>query len=159
MKKIIPYFFLILCGSCQFFNKKAPSKEELLEKELKKVRWDKIDEFPSGFSCDTIFNRKSREACFFEKLAENIQNRLELDTLQLLYPEIDTLQIKVTIFPDSKVLFETHKLSKDSRYDLAKLDSMIQSKLVDFPALYPGIKRGIKVKTQLVVPVIVNIAE
>jgi hypothetical protein len=37
-----------------------------------------------------------------------------------------------------------------------KIDSIIKARLVDFPKVNPAIKRGIPVKTQFVLPVIVQ---
>ena len=41
-------------------------------------------------------------------------------------------------------------------YDTIKLDSILKIKLVDFPKVNPAIKRGIPVKTQFILPVIIK---
>ena len=75
----------------------------------------------------------------------------------MLYPEIDTIEVKVTINPDASLQFEPQS-SKDSlTYDRSKIDSIIIFRLIDFPKVEPAIKRGIKVKTQFVLPVIIKI--
>ena len=46
---------------------------------------------------------------------------------------------------------------KDSvAYDKVKIDSILQSRLIDFPKVNPAIKRGIPVKTQFILPVIIK---
>ena len=46
---------------------------------------------------------------------------------------------------------------KDSvAYDTIKIDSILRARLVDFPKVNPAIKRGIPVKTQFVLPVIIK---
>ena len=106
MKKIIQLLFLILViQSCQYFDKQVPDEKELLEQELKKINWDEVDEFPSVLQCDTIKDVEIKRQCFFDYLAQTIQERIGIDTLQMLYPEMDTIEVKVTINPDASLQF------------------------------------------------------
>ena len=158
MKKIIQLLFLILViQSCQYFDKQVPDEKELLEQELKKINWKEVDEFPSVLQCDTIKDAEIKRQCFFDYLAQTIQERIGIDTLQMLYPEMDTIEVKVTINPDASLQFEP-QFSKDSvTYDKVKIDSILTARLSDFPKVEPAIKRGIKVKTQFVLPVIIKV--
>jgi hypothetical protein len=77
--------------------------------------------------------------------------------LSILYPELDTIEVLVTIFPDAKMKFEP-QFSKDSvTYDTIKIDSILQARLVNFPKVNPAIKRGIPVKTKFILPVIIKV--
>ena len=69
---------------------------------------------------------------------------------------IRLLPVKVTVFPTSEVAFEP-QFPKDSvAYDTIKIDSILHARLLDFPKVNPAIKRGIPVKTQFVLPVIIK---
>lgn len=157
MNKLIILFCLFSLVSCQYFDKKAPDEQELLQQELKKINWNEVDEFPTVLQCDTIKDAAVKKQCFFDYLAQTIQERIGIDTLQMLYPEMDTIEVKVTIYPDASLKFEPH-FSRDSvAYDKIKIDSILTARLSDFPKVDPAIKRGIKVKTQFVLPVIVKV--
>ena len=159
MKKIIPTVFLslLLFSSCQYFEKQVPSEKDLLQKELKSINWKEVDEFPSVYGSDTIENKIERQQCFFEILTQLIQEKLSVDTLSVLYPELDTIEVKVTVFPNATLQFEP-QFPKDSvAYDTIKIDSILKARLVDFPKVNPAIKRGIPVKTQLILPVILKV--
>ena len=157
MKLYLGLFLLFSIVSCQYFEKEVPNEKELLEQELKKINWDEVDEFPSILQCDTIKDAAIKKQCFFDYLTQTIQDRIGIDTLQMLYPEIDTIEVKVTINPDASLQFEPQS-SKDSlTYDRSKIDSIIIFRLIDFPKVEPAIKRGIKVKTQFVLPVIIKL--
>ena len=158
MKKIIQLLFLLLAiQSCQYFEKQVPDEKELLEQELKKINWDEVDEFPSVLQCDTIKDAEIKRQCFFVFLAQTIQERIGIDTLRIEYPEIDTINVKITVNPDSSLQFET-QYPNDSitLVDKTKIDSILTSRLSDFPKVEPAIKRGVKVKTQFVLPVIIK---
>ncbi len=158
MKKLIQLFFLLLIfNSCQYFEKQVPDEKALLEQELKKINWNEVDEFPSVLQCDTIKDAEIKRQCFFDYMVQTIQERIGIDTLRFEYPEIDTINVKITINPDSSLQFET-QYPNDSiaLADKTKIDSILTSRLSDFPKVEPAIKRGVKVKTQFVLPVIIK---
>lgn len=159
MKKIIliTVVLSLLFSSCQYFEKQVPSKEELLQKELKTINWNEVDEFPTISECEKIDDEALRKQCFFEFLTQIIQQKLSADTLAILYPELDTIEVKVTVFPNATMQFEP-QFPKDSvAYDTAKIDSILKVRLINFPKVNPALKRGIPVKTQFMLPVILQI--
>ena len=156
MKKISLLFSCFCLFSCQLFENKVPNKKELFEQQINEINWDQVDEYPSFVDCDKLSDETIRKQCFFEFMASTIQQKLANDTLAILYPDLDTIEVKVTINPDATLLFEP-QFQKDSvAYDTIKIDSILQSKLIDFPKVNPAIKRGIPVKTQFVLPVIIK---
>ncbi len=156
LKQFSLLFVLIIFNSCQYFDKQVPSEKELLQKELKAINWKEVDEFPSVADCQKIENKVERQQCFFEYMTQLIQQKLSVDTLSILYPELDTIEVKVTIYPNSVMKFEP-QFPKDSvAYDIIKIDSILKARLVGFPKVNPAIKRGIPVKTQFILPVIIK---
>jgi hypothetical protein len=156
MKKAVALFFISLCFSCQYFEKKVPSEKELLEKQMKEINWDEVDEYPSVADCEQLTDETQRKQCFFDFLTTTIQQKLSIDTLSTLFPQLDTIEVKVTVLPNAMLQFEP-QFPKDSvAYDTIKIDSILHARLVDFPKVNPAIKRGIPVKTQFVLPVIIK---
>ncbi len=156
MKKAIALFLVSLCFSCQYFEKKVPNEKELLEKQLKEINWNEVDEYPSVADCEKLTDETQRKQCFFEFLTTTIQQKLAVDTLSTLFPKLDTIEVKVTVFPNSTMECEP-QFPKDSvAYDTIKIDSILRIRLVNFPKVNPAIKRGIPVKTKFVLPVIIK---
>ena len=157
LKQYYLFLVFIFFNSCQYFDKQIPSEKELLQKELKSINWKEVDEYPSVVDCEKIEDKKQRQQCFFEVLTQLIQQKLSVDTLSILYPELDTIEVKVTVFPNATLQFEP-QFPKDSvTYDKIKIDSILKARLVDFPKINPAIKRGIPVKTQFILPVILKV--
>jgi hypothetical protein len=154
---VIPLLSLLILSSCQYFDRQVPSKEVLLEKELKTINWNEVDEFPSIADCEKIQDKALQRSCFFEFLTQQIQLRLGVDTLSVLYPQLDTIEVRVTVFPDSTLKFEPQFPRDTVAYDTIKIDSILHARLVDFPKVSPAIKRGIPVKSQFILPVILKI--
>jgi hypothetical protein len=106
--------------------------------------------------CEKLKDATLRKQCFFEFLTATIQQKLAIDTLSTMFPKLDTIEVKVTVLPNSDMEFEP-QFPKDSvAYDTIKIDSILRVRLVDFPKVNPAIKRGIPVKTQFVLPVIIK---
>ena len=92
-------------------------------------------------------------------MSDLIEEKLNVDTLSIMYPELDTIEVKVTIFPNATIKFEP-QFPKDSvAYDTIKIDSILHARLVDYPKVNPAIKRGIPVKSQFILPVILKAKE
>ena len=159
MKKLIPILLLLALSinSCQYFSQ-VPNEEELLKKELESINWKQVDEFPTFSSCDSVLDKTQKKQCFFDFLTQLIQQKLSIDTLSVLYPQLDTIDVKVTISPDASMVFEPQIIDTLS-YNTTKIDSILKVRLVDFPTVHPAIKRGVPVKTQFVLPVLLNITE
>lgn len=152
---ILLLFFLTLLENCQYFKKDVPNKDVLLKKELNKVNWEEVDEMPSINYCDSIENPELKQACFFDYFKLALQQKLKNDTIKKLYPKLDSLQIKVTVFPDASLKFEPNFNEEIKReYNISVIDSLLQTKLTNFSPVQPAIKRGIKVKSAFYVPIV-----
>ena len=157
MKQFSVFLLLLSLVSCQYFDKKVPDENLLLQQELQKINWNEVDEFPTVLQCDTIKDITLKRQCFFDFITQTIKDRVEIDSFAIENPEIDTLKIKVTVNPDSRILFESQFLNDSiSLSQKNKIDSILALRLSDFPNVEPAIKRGIKVKSQFILPVLVK---
>jgi len=156
LKKFSVLLLLLFLQSCQYFEKQVPSEKELLEKQIKEINWKEVDEYPSIVDCQSISDVAQRKQCFFEFLSATIQQKLSVDTLKILFPKLDTIEVKVTVNPDATMQFEPQFPRDTVAYDTIKIDSILKLKLVDFPKVNPASKRGIPVKTQFILPVIIK---
>jgi len=156
LKKLFPIALVLLLQSCQYFDKQVPDENELLQKQLREINWKEVDEYPSVADCEKLTDPDQRKQCFFEFLTTAIEQKLAVDTLATLFPKLDTIEVKVTVFPNASMKFEP-QFPKDSvAYDTIKIDSILHARLIDLPKVNPAIKRGIPVKTQFVLPVIIK---
>ncbi|RXR17896.1 hypothetical protein EQG63_10460 [Flavobacterium amnicola] len=157
MKKVSFLFVLIaLFQSCQYFEKNVPNKEELLQKELKKINWEEVDEFPTTLACDSITDKVQRKQCFFDFMTTELQLKLTNDTIRSYYKGLDTLNVKVKVLSNAQISFQTHFKTDSLLFNRTAADSVLQSKLINFPSVEPAIKRGMKVKSEFVIPVYIK---
>lgn len=157
MKRITFLLLPLLLASCQYFEKQVPNEEELLKQRLKEIDWNKVSSYPSLAECDAITDKDLKKECFFSTMTRLVQEKLDTDTIAMLYPEIDTIRVKVTVYPDATLKFEP-QIPKDSvKYDSVKIDSVIKARLVGFPKIEPAQKEGIPVTSEFILPVILDV--
>lgn len=159
MRNILKLTFLSLFVSCQWFDTKAPDKDELLKERLDQIDWNEVSSYPSLAECDPILDKEQRKACFFDAMAKLIQEKLDTDTISILYPEHDTINVLVTVYPDSTLEFDPRFENDSVRYDTVAIDSLLKDKLTNFPAVEPAQKEGIPVKSKFILPVVLRVQQ
>ena len=158
MNKILPFFsFLLLFGSCQYFEKRVPSEEELLQKRLQEIDWKEVTVYPSVASCDSILDKEQKKECFFSFMTTLIQQKISPDSISQPTRIIDTIQVRVTVSATAEITFEPLFKSDSLAYPKHKIDSLIQTRLTNFPKIEPAQKEGIPVKTEFILPVIIKL--
>ena len=160
MKKTLFLFpFAFIIGSCKYFEKQVPDEDKLLQQRLEQINWKQVSSYPSVSECDAITDKKLKRDCFFSTMARLVQEKLGADTIAMLHPCMDTINMKVTVYPDSKIVFEPQFPADSTTYNRAKFDSIIKSRLVDFPKVEPAQKEGIPVTSQFIIPVVLDVAQ
>ena len=69
MKKLL-FLLILVIQSCNYFDKGIPSEKVLLNKQLKQINWNKVDEYPSVIECEKLKDEEQRKQCFFEFLTD-----------------------------------------------------------------------------------------
>lgn len=156
MKKNLLIIAVFVLQSCQYFDKQVPNEKDLLAKELKAIDWNQVDEYPTVEKCDKLSDKAQVKQCFFEFMTQAIQQKLDINSIKFKNNKSDTIQVIVTVFTDATLQFKS-KFPKDSLvFTEQKVDSILKLKLIDFPKINPAIKRGIPVKSQFSIPVILK---
>jgi len=157
MKKLLALFFVSLLCSCQYFDKQVPDEEELLQKRLDEINWKEVSTYPSIPECDSILDKEEKKKCFFSSMTRLVQERLTVDSVTTSVSQVDTIMVKVTVFPNATLKFEPQFLSDSVTYNQIRIDSILNARLADFPRVEPAQKEGVPVKTQFILPVILNV--
>ncbi|MBB1148589.1 MULTISPECIES: hypothetical protein [unclassified Myroides] len=152
----IVFFFPVLFTSCQWMSSRLPDEQQLLEEELNKIDWTKVDLYPSVASCDSIFDEETRKECFFTYVTQELEANLHLDTLRGTFAHMDTLNVLVTIQPDARVSLALYQVNDSLKQQVNSVDSLLQEKSKIFQNLSPAMKRGVPVTSQFVLPLVLH---
>ncbi len=153
MNKLLLSIFLGLillgCNSAE-----SPGIEQMLELELTKVDWTKVDTYPSITACDSILDPLQKKECFYGFMANELQGRMSQDTLKGNFIDVDTIKVLVTITHSSEVIFKLVPLEDSLKNQNYILDSLLQSKAKNFPNVYPATKQGVTVNSEFILPIV-----
>ena len=150
---LIVILLTVIFASCQYFEKKL-SKNDLLKKELQKIDWNEVDEYPSIGNCDILDNNEQQRQCFFEFLQGEIQHKL--DSILVFDPKkaIDSLQVQVVVTPAATLEYQINNSNKTANLEV--VDSVLKTPALQFKNIKPALKRGIPVKMQFQTAIMVN---
>ena len=152
----IIFFFPFLFASCQWMSNRLPNEQELLEEELNKIDWTKVDTYPSVASCDSIFDDQARKDCFFSYVTQVLEENLQVDTLSGTFANMDTLNVLVTIQSNAQVSLALYQVNDSLKQQVKSVDSLLQEKSKNFREFSPAVKRGVPVTSQFVLPLVLH---
>ncbi|MEO0060382.1 MAG: hypothetical protein RLZZ312_2029, partial [Bacteroidota bacterium] len=132
------------------------SKETLLKKELNSIDWNDVDEYPSIANCDVLETKAQQRQCFFEYLKANVQKKLDSVLNSKPSKEVDSLNIEISILPNSQVVYDYNDADLEIKSEI-NLDSVFLLETFQFKKLEPALKRGIPVKIQFEIPVMIGL--
>ncbi len=156
MKYIRFVIFCLILTSCNYFNVKKTSSEQILKDELQAFNWNEVDEFPTFSSCDTSSTKQRRKFCFETTLANHILTKLSQEKLIVSHDLNDTIIIEFKLSEKGKISILNMKMEEEIRRMLPKLEEQIFTSIDSLPEIFPAIKRGQQVTTQFKLPLIIK---
>lgn len=154
MKRLIPFAFLTIFISCDYFDKKKIDTQDIVEEELKAINWNDVDEYPTFSSCDDSTDKK---ACFETVLRDNLNEHLSNQNIIVTEDINDTILLKIHIDKTGAFTIKDVVSSELTKTQIPQLDSLLRHSLDSLPKLFPAIKRGQQVATEFNLPVVINI--
>ncbi len=149
MKKTFFFIFILQFFSCNYFERQTITTDIIVKKRLKEINWNTVDTYPTVIGCETIKNKTEQKKCFFDYMTQTISEKLNPIDYKKSF-KTDSIQVKVTVFQDSTLQFQSVNDSLNSNKN--KIDSLLKVRLIDFSKIIPATKRGIQVKTQFIIP-------
>lgn len=157
MKHLFFIFCVFTLVSCDYFDKKKISTEEILQEELQTFNWNDVDEYPTFASCDTTSGKANKKNCFETTLRNILNENLSKHNIVVSEDVNDTVILKIKIDSKGQFTIEDIKSSDVTRQQIPELDSLLTHSFDSLPKIYPAIKRSQQVTTQFNLPVIVSI--
>lgn len=152
--RIFSVLVLILClTSCDYFDKKKVSAEDILNEELKSFNWNEVDEFPSFTLCDSFSTKLERRQCFETTLTKSISDYLGASTFVVSQSVNDTVVMMFQISETGQLTVLDIHISDEIKAQIPELDSLLKQSVYDLPTIHPALKRGQQVKTEFKMPI------
>ena len=151
--------FIIIClfvTSCNYFDVKKTSSEEILNEELQSFNWKDVDVFPAFASCDSSSTILERKLCFERTLINHIHKSLSTKKMVVSTDLTDTIFIDFKLSDKGEISILNLKIREETIKALPNITNQINSAIDSLPKIYPAIKRGQLVTTQFKLPIIIK---
>ncbi|MCW9037063.1 MULTISPECIES: hypothetical protein [Altibacter] len=161
MIKNYPYFLVLvtLISSCQFFETEKISTETFYEEEVRTIDWKEVDQYPTFTECELETEKLQQKSCFERTLSAKIYEYLYTKQMKALQDLNDTLFLDFAVNRNATLTVDTVKIDSVIKAEFPKLEGWIQQSIDAIKLEAPAYKRGIPVKTEFTLPIIVKTQE
>ncbi len=152
---------LILCGllltSCNYFESKKVSKDSIVQQELKTFTWNEVDTFPSFEACNSFETQALKKMCFENEITSHVFKALNKANVEVYNSMSETIELQLLISEKGDFSILSSKISKIVKVSIPEINKILLQSILTLPQAYPAIKRGQQVKTQFVLPILLEV--
>lgn len=157
MKKILLLLILpLLFVSCEEFQTRKISSEEIFNEETRDFNWSEVDQYPAFAECKDITEVAAAKNCFGNKVAEYFYTRLEAKQPVVTEALDDTLYLYLRISEKGTPAIDSMEIDSLVLDQLPEIRTWLNQSVDSLPKIYPATKRGIPVKTTFRMPVVIK---
>jgi len=147
---------ILLFTSCDYFDVKKTSSEEILKEELQTFNWNEVDVYPTFSACDSSITKEEKKTCFASILTNHVTDYLAKQHFVVDEDLNDTLLIKFTISAKGEAIITDIEINEKTIKELPQIENVLIKSLDSLPQIYPALKRGQQVNSQFTLPVIIE---
>jgi hypothetical protein len=159
MKHFRYFIIVLLCTSCQFFETEKISSETFYVEELKTIDWKNVDRYPAFASCDTLSQKTKQKECFEGELAYQLQQSMTAQGVTALHDLNDTIVLSFSISEKAGITILAMQIDSLLQKEFPHLKDSLKYSIDALRLVAPAYKRGIPVKTQFTLPIVVTTEE
>ncbi|MAZ71849.1 MAG: hypothetical protein CMC70_01760 [Flavobacteriaceae bacterium] len=156
MKHFVYLLLVLGCTSCQFFETEKISSETFYESALKTIDWKNVDRYPAFATCDTLSEKLQQKICFEGELAYQIQQGMIAQKVTALHDVNDTIVLSFAISENAQISILHMQIDSLLQREFPHLKDSLTYSIDALQLVAPAYKRGIPVKTQFTLPIVVT---
>ena len=156
MRKTLLLIILVVLASCNNFETKKISSEEVLDQETKSLNWKEVDEYPAFENCKNFTELAQAKNCFESTVANSIYAYLEKQQPIVTEAIDDTVFLYLEISKNGKPTIDSISVDTTVTNQLPELRLWLEQSVDSLPKIYPASKRGIPVSSVFKMPIVVK---
>jgi len=157
MYRLLLLLCCILLTSCNYFESKKVSKESIVQQELKTFTWNEVDTYPSFKVCESFETEALKKTCFETEITNHVFETLNNANVEVYDALSETIELQLTISDEGVFNIESSKVSQNLKTLIPEINTILSESISSLPEAYPAIKRGQQVKTQFVLPILLEV--
>ncbi len=155
-KHLYLVFLLLLATSCQFFETEKVSSEEIYEEEIKTIDWKDVDRYPSFTNCKNTLEKPEQKECFINTISSHLYKSISHENMVAVREVYDTIKVNFEVGSEGRLSIVEIKMDTVLQKEFPNLETWIFQSIDSLQPVAPAYKRGIPVKTQFTLPVIIQ---
>lgn len=156
MRIIFLFLLFISVTSCQYFDTEKISAKTFYDEEIKTIDWNEIDVQPTFLACEGVLDKEENRRCFERELTTRISESLSRESLRAIHSIHDTLWVDFSISETAIITVNEIKTDSVIQLEFPKLLEKITQKIDSITLKAPAYKRGVPVKTNFKLPIIIS---
>jgi hypothetical protein len=149
-------FLLLLATSCQFFETEKVSSEKIYKEEMETIDWKDVDSYPSFSNCENALEKPEQKECFINTISTQLYKSLNHEDIVATRDVYDTVKVNFEVSSSGKLSILQIKMDTVLQKEFPNLQTWLLQSIDSLKPVAPAYKRGIPVKTQFTLPVIIR---
>tara|TARA_R110002073_G_scaffold336208_1_gene531003 strand:- start:151819 stop:152301 length:483 start_codon:yes stop_codon:yes gene_type:complete len=156
LRRITGFIFLLILTSCEIFSPHSSTAVNQLKVVDTVIDFTKVDEYPLFTDCQSLTETTARKKCFETTLTSIISDLLLSHEYVVKKRVNDTAFVDLLVDNYGMATVVAIKSSEEVQQNLPKLDSLIRASVAQLPQMDPALKRGIPVRSQFKLSLIIK---
>lgn len=149
-------FLLILATSCQFFETEKVSSDEIYKEEMETIDWKDVDRYPSFSNCENKLEKPEQKECFISTISSRLYQSINNENMVAVREVYDTVKVNFEVSSKGELSILEIKMDTLLQKEFPNLETWLVQSIDSLKPVAPAYKRGIPVKTQFTLPVIIQ---
>ncbi|WP_026451258.1 hypothetical protein [Aequorivita capsosiphonis] len=147
---------LFLATSCQFFETEKVSSEEMFKEEMGTINWKDVDNYPSFSNCENAIEKPQQRECFINTISSQLYKSISHENMVAARDIYDTVKVKFEVSSKGELSIRDIEIDTLLQKEFPHLEQWLMQSIDSLQPVAPAYKRGIPVKTQFTLPVIIK---
>jgi len=156
MKYLLIINLFLFVNSCNYFEVKKTSSEDILQEELQTFSWSELDTYPTFSNCDTASTKQETKHCFESTLTNQVMQHLSDQRFIVSQDIKDTIQVTFTVSETGVLGVKNIEASDAILFEIPDLKQSIIKSMDSIKDIHPAIKRGQQVKSEFKLPIVIT---
>lgn len=155
-KSFLLIFLLLLVTSCQFFETEKVSSENVYKKEMEAIDWKDVDSYPSFSNCENTLEKPEQKECFINTISSHLYKSISHEGMIATREVYDTVKVNFEVSSSGQLSILEIKMDTVLQKEFPDLEIWLLQSIDSLQPVAPAYKRGIPVKTQFTLPVVIK---
>ena len=159
LRLLFAILFVLLFTTCDFISPKYTSLQDLAILDTI-IDYSRVDVYPLFHECNNCDTNEKQNLCFENELIKKLENSMNKHDFKASKPFKETIYADLLVDNSGNISLIKLQSTSKIKEEIPAFDSIFKYTIAHLPTLIqPSIKRGIPIKTQFKLPVVVSVNE